>query len=161
IGNASYGTKVKLYDGWYEHDINSPVYFCYANNKMYKIDDRSFEGIDSASFPGGPILFTKHRQMIISPDGNLHYYLSNSNVLKFDPVTLRVVASTPYSNLGNLDFYNQGTTVANNNFIYFSGSDRGAFPCVIDMNTNTRIFTSNNRKDQGHLSPEGTFLVIG
>src|SRR5690606_38956721 len=48
-----------------------------------------------------------------------------------------------------------------NNFIYFSGSDRGAFPCVIDMNTNTRIFTSNNRKDQGHLSPEGTFLVIG
>src|SRR5690606_21112125 len=113
IGNASYGTKVKLYDGWYEHDINSPVYFCYANNKMYKIDDRSFEGIDSASFPGGPILFTKHRQMIISPDGNLHYYLSNSNVLKFDPVTLRVVASTPYSNLGNLDFYNQGTTVAN------------------------------------------------
>jgi hypothetical protein len=167
-GTVLYGDKKKKYGEWYEHDIKSRFYFCYVQGtgntgKMYKIDDTTFEAVDSAAFPGGNILYTKHASLIISANGQYHYYLTSTNLLKFDPNTLAVTSSTLRSSLNSpwgVDF-NSNTTVTNNNFIFFPGDPRGAFPCVIDMSTNTTVFKADNRKDQGHLSSDGRFLVIG
>jgi hypothetical protein len=169
-GLVHYGTKLKYYNGWYEHDINSSIYFCYvnedseANGTMYKIDDATFKAVDSVSFPGGPIMFTNHHSLIVSADGNHYYYLTASNALKFNPYNLSVTSTTAFSSLSSppgISFYNKGTTVTNNNFIFFSGYDRGPFPCVVDMNTKTKLFTATNRSDPAHLSPDGMFLAIG
>jgi hypothetical protein len=167
---TTYGKRIKMYNGSYVHDLKSPFYFCYVNDsggalgKMYKIDDTTFEAIDSVSFPGGS--FSTGGGIMISANSSNYYFLTSSQILSFDPKTMRVISTYPLASIENYpfkgaEFYNNVTTVTNNNLIYFSGRDRGTFPCVFDMNTKTTLFVSSNRDDKGHLSSDGKYLVIG
>lgn len=163
-GTVYYGKKIKYRNGWYEHDINAGVYFCYVNpgpgsiGKMYRIDDTTFEAIDSASFPGGP--GANQGNYVISSSGNYHYFLTSTSVLKFNPINLSVISTTPFSNFSAPISYGNGlNSITNGNSIFFSGYWSANPGCVVNLNTNTVVFSLANRTDQAHLSSDGTFLV--
>lgn len=166
-GLITNGKRIRKYNGWYQHDTNSPFYFCYVNTgpgeigTMYKINDKTFEAIDSAVFPGGRGWYKN--QLIISANGRYHYFLTETDIVLFNPADLSVISSAPYSSINSsINNYNRsGITVTDNNFIFFSGDSRGAFPCIVDMNTRTTIHTLENRMDAANLSSDGKFLVVG
>ncbi len=160
----TYGTKIRNYNGRFLHDKNAPYYFCYAPTSasagtLYRIGE-DFIAIDSATVS----TINYNSSLLISANGTHHYMLTNA-IVKFDPATLNAIETTSFSSLNNgpfgIDFRNGTTTVSENNLIYFSGYESGAYPCVVDMNSKKVIFTSPNRTTMGHLSSDGTNLIIG
>lgn len=164
-GVTSYGTPIKLYPGHYLHHSKLPFLYAYVSTganvgTLYKIDDTSFMALDSASFPGGSSSMLSEN-MIISANGLYCYFIVGDKIIRFDPESLQVISTVSVNILSNPPYniidYKVGTRVTDDNRIYFHGS----YPCVIDMNTNTTLFSSQYQTSPGHLSPDGTFLVLG